>query len=144
MEYWCIIDDFKPQWVRDLMDRKLLIHHSTPVSDCYEFRQTLYTTSPIYLYDGDGLCFYNNTIGVVYNLYYKSFEELRKDIPVIKYYCDMCGKEIFNKNNIYEVKLSKKNNDYNAYIDIDDSIKKDICENCYNKIKDMLKRRVKD
>lgn len=136
MEYWCINDDFKPQWVQDLIDRKLLKHEPTCITDCYVLEQT----PLVYLYDGDGLCFGKNKIGVVFNLY-KDFQSLKEDIEVIKYYCDVCGKEIFNKNNIYEVKLFKKNNDY---ININGSIQKDICENCYNKIKDMLKRKIKD
>ena len=144
MEYWCINDDYKPQWVQDLIDRRLLIHQPTPMSDCYTFYQTEMTTSPIHLYDGDGLCYSNNKIGVIYDLY-SNFKKLKERILVIKYYCDMCGKEIFDKNDMYEVKLSKKNNDSVIYGDcVTILMRKDICENCFNKMKDMLKRRIKD
>jgi len=137
MEYWCINDDYKPQWVQDLIDRRLLIHQPTPMSDCYTFYQTEMTTSPIHLYDGDGLCYYDNSIGVIFNLYYKSFQEIKESIPMIKYYCDVCEKEVFDKDYMYEVKLSNCNY-------ITSLIKKDICEDCYNKIKDMLKRKDED
>lgn len=65
---------------------------------------------------------------------------------MIKYYCDMCGEEIFNKDDIYEIKISKNDDNYitcsGNYTTI--LMRKDICENCFNKMKDMLKRRVKD
>lgn len=143
MEYWCINDDYKPQWVQDLIDRKLLVHHPTHISDCYAFYQTEETTAPIYLYNGDGLCYCANKIGIIYGLY-SNFKKLKERIPVIKYYCDMCGKEVFDKDDMYEVKLSKKN-DYVTYGNCAAILmRKDICENCFNKMKDMLKRRVKD
>lgn len=134
MEYWCINNNFKPKWVRELIDRRLLIQKNTPLTECYEFYQTTITTSPIYLYDGDGLCYCDNKIGVVYNLYL-DFEKLKKVVPVVKYYCDMCGKEVFFKDNIKSLKLSEKYSSTKEY---------DICEDCYNKIKKMINRKDKD
>ena len=111
-----------------------MVHHPTPMSNCYEFYRTMMSTSSVYLYDGDGLCYCNNEIGVIFD-FYTDFKRMKAVVPMIKYYCDICEKEIFNKNNIYEVKLFKKDNDYYG------SIKKDICEDCYNKIKDILKKK---
>ena len=136
MGYWCINDDYKPQWVQDLIDRKLLIRNPTPISDCYTFYQTEMTTSPIYLYDGDGLCYCDNKIGVVYNLYF-NFKKLKERIPVVKYYCDICKREILFREDFYNLKISKENI-YN------ESINKDICEDCYSKIMNLIKNNDKD
>ena len=139
VEYWCINDDFKPQWVQDLIDRKLLIHKPTHITDCYEFYQTTMSTSPVYLYDGDGLCYYDNSIGVIFNFYYKSFQEIKGSVPMIKYYCDICGKEVFNINDLYEVRIYKKEYEYHG-----DVIHKDICKECADEINNTTKRRNKD
>lgn len=138
MEYWCINDKVKPQWVQDLIDRKLLIHCPTPMSDCYEFYQTVMTTFPIHLFDGDGLCYCDNKIGVIYNLYY-NFEMTKENVPMIKYYCDICGKEVFDINDLYEMRIYKKEYEYH-----DDVISKDICKECADEINDITKRRNKD
>jgi len=87
------------------------------------------TTSPIYLYDGDGLCFGKNKIGVVFDLY-KDFKSLKEDIEVVKYYCDMCGKEVSFRDDFYNLKISK--------IDVYGGLDKDICEDCYMKIKKIV------
>ena len=134
MEYWCINDDFKPQWVQDLIDRKLLEHKPTCITDCYVLKQTEMTTSPIYLYDGDGLCFGKNKIGVVFGLY-KDFQALKEDIEVVKYYCDMCGKEVFFRGDFYNLKIFKED-------DVHDKLDKDICEDCYMKIKKIILKNV--
>ena len=136
MEYWCINDDYKPQWVQDLIDRKLLIHKPLPMTNCYKFYQTIMTTSPIYLYNGDGLCYCDNKIGVIYDLY-TNFKELKAVVPVVKYYCDICEREILFRGNFYNLKISKENNSY-------DSINKDICEDCYSKIINLIKKKNKD
>lgn len=109
----------------------MLIRNPTPISDCYTFYQTEMTTSPIYLYDGDGLCYCDNKIGIVYDLYF-NFKKLKERIPVIKYYCDICEREIPSYGNFYHLKVSKEDV-YN------ESIKKDICEDCYYKIIDLIK-----
>jgi len=139
MECWWIGNDSKPQWVQDLIDRKLLKHHPTHIVDCYTLKQTLQTTAPTYLYEGDGLCYCDNKIGVIYNLY-KNFEEVKRSVPVIKYYCDMCEEEVFDKDDMYEMKLSKKDDDYGTTSVL---IRKDICENCFNKIVDFIKEKNK-
>lgn len=140
MEYWCINNKIKPQWVEDLIDRGLLIHSGpTGITDCYQFKSTLYTTSPTYLYDGDGLCFKDDTIGVVFNLYYRNFKELKENIEMVKYYCDICGKEIFNKDDLYKLKIYRQEYNYNVIL-----TDRDICKECANKIDDIVKRRVKN
>lgn len=140
MEYWCVNDKIRPQWVEDLINRGLLIHKgSTGITDCYQFKDTLHTTSPTYLYDGDGLCFEDNTIGVVFYLYSYNFEELKKEVPVIKYYCDICGEEIFDKKDIYNLKIENKENPFSG-----SKIKKEICKDCFININDILRRKVKN
>ena len=94
------------------------------------------STSPIYLYDGDGLCYCDNKIGVVFNLY-TNFKRMKAAVPMVKYYCDMCEKEVFIKEHLYKLTLSKNDNIYN-------SISKDICRECYEKIKNMVKRKSKN
>ena len=103
------------------------------MTNCYEFYQTIMTTSPTYLYDGDGLCYCDNKIGVIYNLY-TNFERLKATVPMVKYYCDMCEKEIFFKDNTYNLKLIKDFEIRNY----------DICEDCYNKIEKMISKKDKD
>ena len=57
----------------------------------------------------------------------------------------MCGEEIFDKDNMYEIRISKNDDNYITYSNyITTLVRKVICENCFNKMKDMLKRRVKD
>ena len=106
------------------------------MSDCYIFYQTRMTTAPIYLYDGDGLCYCNNKIGVVYDLYF-DFKKLKEEIPVIKYYCDICKREIPSYGDFYNLKISKVNS-------FNELINKYICEDCYSKIMDLIKDNNKD
>ena len=91
------------------------------------------STSPVYLYDGDGLCYCDNKIGVVFNLY-TNFKRMKAAVPMIKYYCDICKREIFSCEDFYNLKISKENI-YN------ESINKDICEDCYSKIMDLIKNK---
>ena len=91
------------------------------------------TTSPVYLYDGDGLCFGKNKIGVVFDLY-KDFKSLKEDIEVVKYYCDICGKEVFSKDDFYTLELSE-GGAFSFHL------RKDICKDCYNKILNIIKKK---
>lgn len=102
------------------------------MTNCYEFYQTTMSTSPVYLYDGDGLCYCDNKIGIIFDLY-TNFEKLKAVVPMVKYYCDICEKEIFFKDDIYNLKFTK---DY-------ESKNYDICEDCYNKILEIIKSKGK-
>lgn len=134
MKYWCINNKEIPKWIQDLINRGLLKNIGpTSVSDCWEFKSTPVTTSPTYLYDGDGLMLSKNKIGIVFDCY-KDFEELKEDIPVRKIICDMCGEEIKSESEVYLFKLYKQ----------DDYIQNtnEICEQCFNKIKDFTKLKI--
>lgn len=132
MECWWIGDDSKPQWVQALIDRKLLEHHPTYIVDCYTLKQTLETTNPVYLYEGDGLCYCDNKIGVIYGLY-KNFKEIERCIPMIKYYCDLCGEEVNKENDFITLKI-QSNKPYNTT-----DYTAEMCKNCYYKIMNLVK-----
>lgn len=136
MLYWCIDDKVKPQWVQDLIDRELLIYYLTPIASCYIFKRTKEDSGGIRLYDGDFLCFNENddTIGIVYDMYYQNFTQLKEDIPVIKYYCDICGEEILDKDDIYKLKITK---DVNSFRD-DILVNKYICKHCAQELQNVI------
>ncbi len=50
---------------------------------------------------------------------------------MVKYYCDMCGKEVSFRDDFYNLKISKVEDLYNR-------LNKDICEDCYMKIKKIV------
>ena len=58
---------------------------------------------------------------------------------MIKYYCDICGEEIFDSEDICHLRLTK-----GTIYCSDISTNKDICEKCYTKIEDIIKKKVKD
>lgn len=60
---------------------------------------------------------------------------------MIKYYCDICGKEIFDKDDMYKITLRKKFD--TSYLE-KEYIEKDICFDCATKIDSIIKRRCKD
>ncbi len=123
-EYWCINDNEIPWWVQGLIDRQLLVHEPTPITDCYVFYNTWETTHPIYLYDGDGLYFIDDTIGIVFQRYYKNFKSIMKELEVKKIFCDFCEKEITNNKDIFYIKY-RRITDYS-------SAKNEICKECFD------------
>jgi len=57
-------------------------------------------------------------------------------VVVTKYYCDRCGKEVYN--NLYDIWYTSKRCCF-QHID-----KKEVCRECYNEIIDFMKRKNKD
>lgn len=108
------------------------------MTDCYLFLNTEMTTSPSYLYDGDGLIFTSNKIGIVYHLY-RDIKKMKEEVPVKQILCDICGREIQNEEDGWSVKIIK-NAPYDDYYSgfNDNMYIEDVCPFCANKIKDYI------
>lgn len=56
---------------------------------------------------------------------------------MVKYYCDMCGKEVPIKDDFYILELSEEEEGTFA----SHLLRKEICEDCYNKIRNFVKKK---